>query len=97
VDGAFRGWNDVWLLPEFRRWNIEEYLPRIACPAVVIQGEQDEYGTMEQVERIRRGVRDLEVVTVDSAGHAPHRDRPEVVLDAVDRLVARVRAGASSA
>ena len=47
VDGAFRGWNNIWLHPDFRTWNIEEFLPRIACPILAIQGEDDEYGTME--------------------------------------------------
>ena len=52
VDSAFRGWNRIWLHPDFRAWNIEEYLPRIACPVLAIQGEDDEYGTMEQMRRI---------------------------------------------
>ena len=57
VDSAFRGWNRIWLAPEFRDWNIEEYLPRIACPVLAIQGEDDEYGTMEQMRRIGAQVR----------------------------------------
>ena len=52
VDSAFWGWNHIWLDPEFRAWNIEEYLPRIACPVLAIQGEDDEYGTMEQIDAI---------------------------------------------
>ncbi len=54
VDSAFLGWNRIWLAPEFRDWNIEEYLPAIRCPVLAIQGEDDEYGTMEQMERIAR-------------------------------------------
>src|SRR5215469_3953104 len=51
---TFWGWNNIWLDPEFRRWNIEEYLPRITCPILAIQGMDDQYGTMAQVEAIQR-------------------------------------------
>lgn len=90
VDSAFRGWNDVWLHPDFRRWNIEEYLPRIACPVLAIQGTADEYGTMEQLARITRAVPGAEVLALPGCGHSPHRDRPEAVIDAIARFVARV-------
>src|ERR1700757_4779493 len=56
VDEMFRGWNDIWLDPRFRAWNIEEYLPTIMCPVLVIQGEEDEYGTVAHVEAIQRKV-----------------------------------------
>ena len=49
---TFYGWNDIWLHPDFRRWNIEACLPRIRCPVLVIQGLDDEYGTMAQIEAI---------------------------------------------
>src|SRR6266436_7020897 len=52
VDEMFRGWNDIWLDPHFRDWNIEEYLGAITCPTLVIQGENDEYGTVAHVEAI---------------------------------------------
>ena len=90
VDGAFRGWNDVWLSPGFRGWTIEEYLPRVACPVLAIQGEDDEYGTMEQVDRIARGAADVELLKLPGCGHSPHRDRPEEVLEAITRFVARI-------
>ncbi|HEX5461477.1 MAG TPA: alpha/beta hydrolase [Steroidobacteraceae bacterium] len=81
VDGAFWGWNDVWLSRKFRAWSIEEYLPRITCPILAIQGEDDEYGTMEQVERIARSVPGTRVVKLRTCGHSPHRDQPAIVLD----------------
>src|SRR5690606_21916008 len=90
VDSAFRGWNDIWLDPAFREWNIEEYLPRIRCPVLAIQGEDDEYGTMEQLERIRRAVPDVELLKLADCRHSPHRDQPQAVIDAVVRFVARV-------
>src|SRR5207249_4752205 len=60
VDSAFWGWNRIWLHPDFRQRNIEEYLPGINCPVLAIQGEDDEYGTMEQLNRIGRAVSDAE-------------------------------------
>jgi len=80
VDAAFWGWNRPWLDPEFRKWNLEEYLPRIAAPILVLQGEQDEYGTRAQVDAIARGARDVEVLMLDRCGHSPHRDQPELAL-----------------
>lgn len=90
VDSAFLGWNRIWLAPEFRDWNIEEYLPTIRCPVLAIQGEDDEYGTMEQMERIRAGVADVELVRLADCSHSPHRDRPDAVIDAIVRFVDRV-------
>ncbi len=90
VDRAFWGWNDIWLHPDFRAWNIEEYLPRIQCPVLAIQGEDDEYGTMEQLARITAGARDVELLKLEDCRHSPHRDQPEAVLEAVSRFVDRV-------
>jgi pimeloyl-ACP methyl ester carboxylesterase len=83
VDGTFRGWNDIWLHPDFRSWTIESLLPDISCPVLVIQGEEDQYGTMEQMQRIARSVGDVELEHVPQCGHSPHRDQPERVLQAV--------------
>jgi len=93
VDSAFRGWNDVWLHPDFRAWNIEEYLPRIRCPILAIQGQQDPYGTMDQIRRIVRGARavpHVEVHEVEQCGHSAHRDRLDLVVDAIVGLVDRI-------
>jgi pimeloyl-ACP methyl ester carboxylesterase len=90
VDGAFRGWNDVWLRPEFRDWSIEEYLPRITCPVLTIQGEDDEYGTMEQVDRIGRAIPHARILKIARCGHSAHRDRAEEVLEAIRGFVAGV-------
>jgi len=92
VDSAFWGWNGIWLDPEFRHWNIEEYLPRIVCPVLAIQGEDDEYGTMEQLRRIGQAVTDAELVDLADCRHSPHKDQPEAVLDAITRFVDRITA-----
>ena len=92
VDVMFRGWNDIWLDPDFRAWNIEEYLPGIACPVLAIQGEDDEYGTMEQMRRIGAKVKDVELLALEDCRHSPHRDQPDAVLEAVTRFVDRIAA-----
>ena len=88
VARTFWGWNDIWLDPEFRKWNIEEYLPRITCPVLVIQGVQDQYGTMAQVEAIRRqAAGSVEVLAPENCKHSPQRDQPDAVLEAIKRFV----------
>lgn len=88
VDETFRGWNDIWLDPQFRHWDIEEYLAAISCPTLVIQGENDEYGTLAQIEAIRRRVPATQSLILPCCGHSPHRDQPSLTLDAISRFVA---------
>lgn len=90
VDSAFWGWNDIWLHPDFRRWNIEEYLPAIDCPVLAIQGEDDEYGTMAQIDRVARGARDVDLVRLADCRHSPHKDQPAAVIDATAQFTARI-------
>jgi pimeloyl-ACP methyl ester carboxylesterase len=80
VDAAFWGWNRPWLDPEFRKWNLEEFLPRIQVPVLVIQGEDDEYGTRRQVDAIAAQAPRVEVLMLPQCGHSPHRDQPEATL-----------------
>jgi pimeloyl-ACP methyl ester carboxylesterase len=85
---TFYLWNDVWLDPEFRSWNIEEYLPAIRCPVLAIQGEDDEYGTMAQLDAIARQVKGpCELLKLPGCGHSPQRDRADEVVSAVARFV----------
>jgi pimeloyl-ACP methyl ester carboxylesterase len=86
VDSLFWGWNDIWLADAFRAWNIEALLPRIACPILAIQGEQDQYGTMEQIESIARHAPRVELLKVADCRHSPHRDQPQRTLDAAQRF-----------
>ena len=88
VEGAFWGWNDIWLHPDFVAWNIEALLSKIACPVLAIQGVDDEYGTLAQIDRLERGVRDLRRLELARCGHSPHRDQPEAVLTAVAKFLA---------
>ena len=90
VDRAFIGWNDIWLHPDFRAWNIEALVRDVRCPLLAIQGEDDEYGTMDQIERIARLAPDVELVRLADCRHSPHRDQPEAVLEALVRFVDRL-------
>jgi pimeloyl-ACP methyl ester carboxylesterase len=84
VDAAFRGWNDVWLDPEFRNWNLEQYLAAITCPTLIIQGDEDEYGTLRQVAAIEAQLGGpVETFILPKCGHAPHREHPNAVIDAI--------------
>jgi pimeloyl-ACP methyl ester carboxylesterase len=89
VESAFWGWNDIWLNPDFVSWNIEALLPDIACPVLAIQGVDDKYGTMEQIDRIGRGVRDFSRLELQDCGHSPQRDQPDAVLTAVAEFLTR--------
>jgi pimeloyl-ACP methyl ester carboxylesterase len=89
VEGAFRGWNDAWLDPGFRAWNIEEYLPRVRVPSLVVQGADDPYGTLAQLDAIaRQSGAAVKRLVLPGCGHAPHRDRPDEVEAAVVAFVA---------
>ncbi len=88
VDCAFWGWNGAWLDPGFRQWNLEEYLPGIELPVLVVQGADDQYGTLAQVDAIARGVKGpFTRVVLERCGHSPHRDRPAETTAAVAALI----------
>jgi pimeloyl-ACP methyl ester carboxylesterase len=92
VDATFGGWNDVWLNPEFRSLNIEEYLPQIQIPVLLIQGEDDRYGTLAQVKAIEAGCQGLvRTVRLADCGHSPHLDQPAQALDAMREFVAELK------
>ena len=86
---TFYGWAEVWLDPDFKGWDIrDDYLPSIRCPVLAIQGYEDEYGTMAQLDEIKRRVNGpCELLKLESCGHAPFRDQPENTLDAVVRFI----------
>jgi len=90
ADRVFVEWNDTWLSPAFRDWNIEEYLPPIRCPVLAIQGEDDEYATIRQIEVIAERVAATTLLELPACGHSPHRDQPAAVLGAVDSFVRRL-------
>jgi pimeloyl-ACP methyl ester carboxylesterase len=85
---TFYLWADVWLDPAFPGWNIEEYLPGVACPVLAIQGQDDQYGTMAQLEAIARQLRGpCTLVKLEACGHSPFRDQPSASQAAIARFV----------
>jgi pimeloyl-ACP methyl ester carboxylesterase len=91
VDNAFRGWNDVWLDPDFRKWDITDELAYIRVPVLLVQGEDDQYGTVAQIEAAERECYcPVEVKLLPTIRHAPHREAPEATLRAVSEFVARL-------
>ncbi len=89
VDNAFWGWNQIWLSSTFRAWNIEAYLPNVRVPVQVIQGIDDAYGTLEQLQKMESGlIQPIEQHVFDRCGHAPHRDRSDETFEAIIRFVA---------
>jgi pimeloyl-ACP methyl ester carboxylesterase len=89
---TFYGWADVWLDPDFEGWDIRaDYLPGVRCPVLAIQGHDDEYGTMAQLDEIARRVRGpCELLKLENCGHSPFRDQPETVLAAIKRFMERI-------
>jgi pimeloyl-ACP methyl ester carboxylesterase len=92
VDGAFRGWNDAWLDPDFSRaFDIVEPLAYIRVPVLIVQGEDDPYGTVRQVEVAERECYcPVDAVLLPACGHAPHRDKPAETLEAVGSFIERI-------
>src|ERR1700756_2961863 len=84
VDNAFYGWNGAWLDPAFRNWDISEYLAYIRVPVAILQGVDDQYGTMRQVEIAQQECYcPVDVTIIPGAGHSPQREAPGPTLQAV--------------
>jgi pimeloyl-ACP methyl ester carboxylesterase len=91
---TFHAWNDIWLDPGFRDWNIEAFLPGIECPTLLIQGLDDEYGTLAQLDAIERGVNGtVQRLLLEDCGHSPHLAQPARVLEATTRFIEEIGEG----
>jgi pimeloyl-ACP methyl ester carboxylesterase len=92
VDAAFLGWNGAWLDPDFRNWNLEEFLPRIRYPVQVIQGVKDQYGTDAQVKVVaEKCLSPVETVMLPGVQHSPHREAPDLTVAKIADFVARLK------
>jgi len=85
-DSAFWGWNDSWLNPAFRLWSIEAEIAAITCPLLVVQGLDDEYGTLAQIRGIAKVVKQTELLELAECGHSPHRDQPAQLTSRMGRF-----------
>ncbi len=86
-DSAFRGWNDAWLAPDFRAWNIEREIETISARVLAVQGEDDEYGTLAQIRAVARLVPRTMLLVLADCGHSPHRDQPAALSAAAGRFI----------
>jgi pimeloyl-ACP methyl ester carboxylesterase len=90
VDNAFKGWNDAWLDPEFRKWDITGFLAYIRVPVLIVQGEDDQYGTVKQIEVAQEECYcPVEAALLPGARHSPQREAPEATLKAISEFVKR--------
>jgi pimeloyl-ACP methyl ester carboxylesterase len=89
-DAAFWGWCDVWLDPAFRTWSLEPDAEGVDAPTLLIQGADDPYGTLEQLDRIEARVRGHVERLVVPGGHSPHLEQPETVIAAIAAFIARL-------
>lgn len=88
TEAMFWAWANTWTTEEFRAWNIEHFLPAIQCPSMIIQGEQDEYGSLKQVASITEKVSGItETFIIPNTGHSPHKENPEVVLEKITSFI----------
>jgi pimeloyl-ACP methyl ester carboxylesterase len=84
VDNAFRGWNDAWLDPDFRRWDITDVLAYIRVPILIVQGEEDQFGTGRQIEVARQECYcPVDVALMPGVRHAPHREAADELVQVV--------------
>ena len=91
VDNAFYGWNAAWLDPKFRGWDISEYLAYIRVPVAILQGADDQYGTIHQIEIAREECYcPVDVTMIPGAGHSPHREASEATLNTISEFVKRI-------
>jgi pimeloyl-ACP methyl ester carboxylesterase len=98
VDNAFKGWNGAWLDPDFRKWDITGYLSYIRVPILIVQGEDDQYGTVKQIDVAQQECYcPVDVALLPKAKHSPQREAPEAMLKAIAEFVERVLASETSA
>ena len=94
VDVAFYGWNRAWLDPKFKAWNIEPSVGRWRVPALVIQGAEDQYGTLAQIRAIEElSPAAVQSLILDDCRHSPQFDQPQATLDAVAAFCRRISGG----
>ncbi|GAA0894689.1 alpha/beta hydrolase [Fulvivirga kasyanovii] len=97
VETLFKAWTETWTRSDYRDWNIEHCLYRITCPLLFIQGEADEYGSLQQVEKtINQVSGKSEKYIMPAVGHTPHKEEPEEVFDKTTRFINRLADGTSN-
>jgi len=92
AENAFYGWNQSWLHPDFRSWDVQGVIEKITTPILAIQGMDDQYGTLQQIESIKARARvAVSVEIFQDCKHSPHLEHPTKVLDAIKTFSAGIR------
>ena len=88
TDEMFWAWASTWTTDEFKNWNIEDFLPKIKCRSLIIQGEEDEYGTLKQVENIVSQTNGQSTqLVIPNVKHTPHKEVPELILQKASEFI----------
>jgi pimeloyl-ACP methyl ester carboxylesterase len=91
TEALFRAWADTWNHPDYQHWNIENQLANIHCPALIIQGEHDEFGSVAQVQRMVQGISGpATALMVPGCGHNPHKEQPQLVSEKSAAFIAGI-------
>ena len=90
VDGAFWQWNDVWLSEDFASFDIRPECQRITAPLLLVQGLNDEYGTMLQLDEIVKAAPQAQQIRLADCGHSPHRDQPQLCIEGIANFLKAV-------
>lgn len=90
-DNTFRGWNDSWLHPDFKAWNVGDVIDYLRIPVLAVQGREDQYGTLAQIDEVEsRSYAPVDTLILDDCRHAPHLDQPEKVVAGIAEFCARL-------
>jgi pimeloyl-ACP methyl ester carboxylesterase len=88
AESIFMAWTKTWANENFRDWNIEDFLPSITCPILIIQGDKDEYGTINQVNSIEKKVgSNAKKLLISNCGHSPHKEYPKLIFENVNAFL----------
>jgi len=94
TETVFTMWTETWLSPNYKTWNIEKYLKNIKCPSLIIQGDKDEYGTIEQVNSIVKNTSGNSTpFIIPDIGHTPHKENPEIVIKETVKFLSKLGLG----
>lgn len=88
VETLFRAWTETWIRNDYRDWNIEHFVSSILCPVLFVQGETDEYGSIQQVDKTVHQVQGkADKYILPNVGHTPHKEAPDLVLERVTSFI----------
>lgn len=88
VEGAFNGWCNIWLSEEFKKWNIEEYIKKVKVPLFAIQGENDQYGSIEHIDLLEKLLETrFKKLIISNCRHSPHEEYPDLIIDNIGKFL----------